>query len=233
MAVKAELKKEIAHYENFFSRMGFKSIDGAVFGLLSFSEEPLSSDEIEKELSLSQAAVSLSLKSLTQMGAIETLTLRDLIEHDKDSFDQGENKFEGSDLRRKFHRAKVDSLNIVASVFRKREEEYIRELKKMAIRVLHHENQSASIVAKRMQSIISTSDLALKVLHYIFELSHIDSRTPEDFGRFTKRAFQQDFIKDTVTDLKNKLNPIQILKNKSTSPLKKMSEKEFHDSIKN
>ena len=61
MFIEPEIQKELPHFEMFFNRIGFKRIDGSVFGLLVLSKKALTSEEIEEALGLSQSAVSLSL----------------------------------------------------------------------------------------------------------------------------------------------------------------------------
>lgn len=158
MIVEADILKELPHFENFFNRIGFKRIDGSVFGLLVLSHKPLTSEEIEEALKLSQSAVSLSLKTLAHFGAIET---RDLRENSK----------------AKVHTAKEDSLNIVASVFRKREEEYIVDFKHMAQRVLDKSTGEENLARKkRMQSIISTCEIAESVMNFVITIAQNKSR---------------------------------------------------------
>lgn len=158
MIVEADILKELPHFENFFNRIGFKRIDGSVFGLLVLSQKPLTSEEIEEALKLSQSAVSLSLKTLAHFGAIET---RDLRENSK----------------AKVHTAKEDSLNIVASVFRKREEEYIVDFKHMAQRVLDKSAGEENLARKkRMQSIISTCEIAESVMNFVITIAQNKSR---------------------------------------------------------
>jgi len=152
MFIEPDIISEVVHFEDFFSRMGFKRIDGSVFGLLVLSNRPLTSEEIEETLKLSQSAVSLSLKALAQIGAIETR-------------DQRESKA-------KLHFAKEDSLGIVASVFRKREEEYVSEFKKMATRVLYKSEGEDNIARKRrMISIISTCEIAESVMQFVITIA--------------------------------------------------------------
>jgi DNA-binding transcriptional regulator GbsR (MarR family) len=134
--IEAEILKELTHFEVFFSRMGFKRIDGSVFGLLALAKKPLTSEEIEQTLNLSQSAVSLSLKTLSHFGAIETSVDRDQ-----------------PGLKSKLHSAKEDSLNIVASVFRKREEEVVADFKRMAIRVLNKSLESSDKQRKKKNAI--------------------------------------------------------------------------------
>ncbi len=156
--VEAEILKELPHFEMFFDRIGFKRIDGSVFGLLVLAQKPLTSEEIEEALNLSQSAVSLSLKTLTHFGAIETRDQRD-------------------NSKAKVHTAKEDSLNIVASVFRKREEEYIVDFKNMAQRVMEKSSGEHNLARKRrMQSIISTCEIAEAVMNFVITIAHNKSQ---------------------------------------------------------
>ena len=113
--IEPELLEEIPAFEEFLKRMGLKRIEGAVYGLLTLSNRPLSSEEIEQTLNLSQSAVSMALKTLTYYGAIESM--RDTREK-----------------KGQIHQAKTDSVSIVSTVFKKREQEAIEEFKNMAMR---------------------------------------------------------------------------------------------------
>lgn len=162
MIVEPEVLKELAHFEIFFNRIGFKRIDGSVFGLLVLAKKPLTSEEIEETLNLSQSAVSLSIKTLVHFGAIET---RDSRENSK----------------AKVHCAKEDSLSIVASVFRKREEEYINDFKNMAQRVLDKSEGAENLARKkRMQSIVSTCEIAESVMNFVITVAHNKSREHQE-----------------------------------------------------
>lgn len=159
--VEPEILKELPSFENFFSRIGFKRIDGSVFGLLVLAKKPLTSEEIEQILNLSQSAVSLSLKTLAHFGAIETTGDRD-----------------NPGAKAKLHSAKEDSLAIVASVFRKREEEIIGDFKNMAQRVLElSDHPESSGRRKRMQSIITTCEVAESVMNFVITIAHNKSRS--------------------------------------------------------
>jgi DNA-binding transcriptional regulator GbsR (MarR family) len=150
--IEADILKELPQFEVFFNRMGFKRIDGSVYGLLVLAERPLTSEEIEETLGLSQSAVSLSLKTLSQFGAITTRDSRE--------------------TKAKLHSAKEDSLSIVASVFRKREEEYISDLKKMAKRVYEKSlNVNHTKRKMRMLSIISTCEIAESVMNFVITIA--------------------------------------------------------------
>lgn len=178
MYIESEILKELPQFEEFFNRMGFKRIDGSVYGLLVLAERPLTSEEIEDKLKLSQSAVSLSLKTLTQFGAIITRDSRE--------------------TKAKLHTAKEDSLSIVASVFRKREEEYISDLKKMAKRVYensHVENHSKRRL--RMQSIISTCEIAESVMNFVITISE-NPHCEEVIKRFPRTL---DILSQTTVPL--------------------------------
>ena len=152
-AVEADILKELPHFEIFFSRIGFKRIDGSVFGLLVLAQKPLTSEEIEEILNLSQSAVSISLKTLTHFGAIETRDQRD-------------------NSKAKIHSAKEDSLAIVASVFRKREEEYVLDFKNMAKRVIEKSQGPNNLARKkRMNSIVSTCEIAESVMNFVISIA--------------------------------------------------------------
>lgn len=185
MYIEEDVLKELPHFEAFFNRIGFKRIDGSVYGLLVLAERPLTSEEIEETLGLSQSAISLSLKTLTQFGAITTRDSRE--------------------SKAKVHMAKEDSLSVVASVFRKREEEYISDFKKMAKRV-HAKSQSANHLTRkiRMQSIISTCEIAESVMNFVITLSE-NPNCEEVIKRFPKTL---DLLSQTtvpLAELTNKL----------------------------
>src|SRR5258705_3007397 len=96
-------------FEQFFKTFGFKRVHGRVWGLLVLSGQPLSSREIGDQLSLSQGATSTCLSELTEWGAIHS----------------------GFDAARRCHlHAPVgNTLSIVATVFRRREQVVIGHFK--------------------------------------------------------------------------------------------------------
>lgn len=157
--IKSEFLEEIPVFENFLHSIGFKRNEGAIYGLLVLAEKPLTSEEIEKTLNLSQSAVSQGLKKLTLFGAIETRESRE------------------SGKRVKEHLAKEDSLAIVSTVFRKREQEVIIEFKKMANRCLKQENLGDLEThprVRRLKSILSTCEIAESVMNFVISLAHMD-----------------------------------------------------------
>lgn len=148
--IEDELLEMINHFGNFFSRVGFKKIDGAIFGLLTFAKKPLRSEEIESLLNLSQSAVSQSLKTLNIYSMVETVD-------DKDQ------------KRLKLHFIKDDAMAIVSSVIRKRELEYLREFEKMNIKSL--EIISDTKRKERVNSILLTTRFAKTLAEFIAELT--------------------------------------------------------------
>jgi len=154
--VESELIDKLPHFESFFNRVGFKRIDGAVFGLLCFSKGPLTSDQIESKLGLSQSAVSQSLKTLAQYSMI-------------DSRDHKELK------RLKLHYAKDDALKIVSSVIRKRELEYLRDFEKMTEDALDIVDDNER--KRRLSTILATSSFARSLCEVIINVSE-DFKNP-------------------------------------------------------
>lgn len=170
--VEQSLLDELPIFENFLNKIGFKRIEGSVYGLLVLSPKPLTSIEIESILSLSQPAVSNALKVLTHYGAVISREV----------------KRENIDRRVKVHTVKEDSLSIVSSVFRKREQETIQEFKQMALRLekiasqFSNEDDSRT---KRLRSIISTCEIAESVMNFVVELTK--SKLPEEYPQVIKQ----------------------------------------------
>lgn len=172
-----DLLDEIPYFENFLDRIGFKRLDGAVFGLLVLSSRALCSEDIEKVLGLSQSAVSQSLKSLAHFGALEQSVRTEEVE--------------GRSSRVKYHTAKDNALTIVASVFRKREHESILEFKAMAKRSMEkcggpHKNSTHDKRWLRLSSIMATCQLAEDVIQFVYNLAKIDNQ--ETFRQVVSRV---------------------------------------------
>ncbi len=149
--IEQNLKDEIPHFEDFLNGIGFKRTDGAVFGLLVLAKRPLTSEEIAKELNLSQPAVSSSLKTLNLYGAIDTRDMK-----------------EG---RAKTHSIREDSLSIVSSVFRKREQENIERFRIVAERCLEQLKDEEPARSRKLRSIMATCQIAEAVMNFVIGLS--------------------------------------------------------------
>lgn len=156
--------KYIPIFENFLKKIGFKRVDGAIFGLLVLSERPLTSPEIEETLNLSQSATSTSLKTLSHYGAIETI--------------------ESREKRAQIHSAKLDMLAVVSAIFSKRDQEDILGLKKMAQKILQ-ENNVGPKSEKRLESIVLTCEIAESVMNFVMGLSK--KQIPESYPQIIKR----------------------------------------------
>ena len=168
-----ELLKELPVFETFLNRVGFKRLDGAVYGLLVLIDRPLSSEEIEQYLGLSQSAISNSLKSLSHYNA--------------------EGFREDPDNKRiKLHYAKDDSLSIISSVFRKREQLHVEEFKAMAKRLLKKSQaMNNSDICKRnirLKSIILSCEIAESVIKFVINVTQLDiiETNPHILKKFPK-----------------------------------------------
>lgn len=179
-----ELQSELRHFEDFLKRIGFKRIHGSIYGLLVMSETPLSSAEIERELNLSQSAVSQAIKVLSLYNAIHS--------HD----DRSKNCL--------VHTATINTLDIVSSVFKKREMETIANYKSMALRIQSQFEKMGydeeSIPMKRVQSIITTSQLGEVVIDFVVKLSEVQLN--ERLQKVTEKLPQ--ILKLVTTNVPNK-----------------------------
>jgi DNA-binding transcriptional regulator GbsR (MarR family) len=172
VVVEPSLLNELPVFEDFLNKIGFKRIEGSVYGLLVLSSNSLTSIEIENTLGLSQPAVSNALKVLTHYGAVVS---RDV-------------KREDFERRVKVHTVKEDSLSIVSSVFRKREQETIQEFKQMAMRLEQVSKRlpdDSRARDKRLKSIISTCEIAESVISFVVELTK--SKVPEEYPQVIRQ----------------------------------------------
>ncbi len=175
--IEAELLEYLPHYEAFFSKVGFKRIEGAVFGLLVYSPRPLASDEIETILGLSQPAVSSALKTLA--------TYKMIISTDHPSV-----------KRMKIHEANDDAINIVSNIVKKRELEIIEEFENITNDSLKHINDDKR--KKRITNILTTTRFARSLSEFIISISkELDNpyMAIEKFPMVTK------LLKNSLTDI--------------------------------
>ena len=150
--IEPEFLKELHGFETFLERMGFKRTEGAVYGLLILARHPLTSEEIEKTLHLSQGAVSMALKKLLHFRALEVREAR-----------QGRSK--------RHYLAREDSFAVAATIFRKREQEAIEEFKALAQGLLQKVKTGNALRNKRLKSIIHTCEVAEAVMNLVIGLS--------------------------------------------------------------
>jgi hypothetical protein len=126
-------------------------VHGRVWGFLVLAGQPLSSKEIVEHLSLSQGATSTCLNELSEWGAISS------------EFDPSR--------RCNLHAAEGNTLSIVATVFRRREQVVFGKFKQAAqktldfIRERYGDKDSRVLV---LRSIISTCEIAEAMMSLIF-----------------------------------------------------------------
>ncbi|MBI2520260.1 MAG: hypothetical protein HYV97_07575 [Bdellovibrio sp.] len=172
----------LPEFENFLEQIGLKRIEGSVYGLLVLSNTPLTSEQIEERLGLSQSAVSNALRSLTHFGAVETITSRDTRQKlgTTNNFVSAEaQRISGQEARRqRLHQAKEDSLSIAATVFRKREQKEVVDFRKMAERLLALAKERGDDEMRprvlRLRSIILTCQIAEAVMNFVIEVVDLD-----------------------------------------------------------
>jgi len=164
-----DLLKELRHFEEFFKRVGFKRVEGSIYGLLVFSTEALSSEDIQDKLGLSQSAVSNALKTLTFYNSVET----------------SEDRTRGC----RVYSATEDCFSIVVNVFRKRETDFLREYKQMAERALDLSRKeglgSENLRVRRLVSISKTCEFGESIIKFIYSLE--ESGLKKNFSAVTDK----------------------------------------------
>jgi len=146
-----ELQAQLPNFELFFRTFGFKRVHGRIFGLLVLSGQPLSSREIADTLDLSTGATSTTLHDLAEWGAIDS------------DFD--------SSRRCHLHRPVGNTLSIVATVFRRREQVVFRKFRHAAQSTLEYIVERYGAKDPRvftLRSIISSCEIAEAVMQLVF-----------------------------------------------------------------
>ncbi len=146
-----ELREQLSTFETFFKTFGFKRVQGRVFGLLVLAGQPLSSKEVMAELGISQGAASTTLNELQEWGAVRT------------TFD--------NTRRCHLHLAVGNTLSIVATVLRRREQVAFEQFRVGATRALDFVMERYGARDPRaltLRSIIATCDLADAMMNVIF-----------------------------------------------------------------
>ncbi|MFN0242417.1 MAG: GbsR/MarR family transcriptional regulator [Planctomycetota bacterium] len=147
----APLQAELPTFELFFKTFGFKRVHGRVWGLLVLAGQRLSSRDISRVLRLSQGATSTALNELTAWGAIQS------------EFD--------ADRRCHLHSPVGNTLSIVATVFRRREQVVMGRLKQTAQSTLGYVRREYGPRDPRvitLRSIISSLEIADAVMQLVF-----------------------------------------------------------------
>lgn len=147
----APLMAELPTFELFFKTFGFKRVHGRVWGLLVLAGQPLSMREICNSLELSQGAASETLNELAEWGAIAT------------HFDP--------QRRAHVHAPEGNTLSIVATVFRRREQVVLGRFKQAAQSTLGYVQKRYGAKDPRvltLRSIISSCEIADAVMQLVF-----------------------------------------------------------------
>lgn len=144
------LAAQLPVFEQFFKTFGFKRVHGRIWGLLVLSGHPLSAREISGSLSLSQGATSTAVNELVEWGAITS------------EFD--------STRRCHLHSPVSNTLSIVATVMRRREQVAFQQFHAAASRTLAYVQDRYGDKDPRvltLRSIISTCEIAESVVNLV------------------------------------------------------------------
>lgn len=157
------LLEQLPAFELFFKTFGFKRVHGRVWGLLVLAGQPLSSREITSELNLSQGATSTCLNELTEWGAIQC------------EFDA---------VRRCHLHAPVgNTLSIVATVFRRREQVMLSRFKHAVqamlvyVRGRYGEKDPRILTLRSVQSSLEIADAMMRLVFNAVEKALGDSES--------------------------------------------------------
>lgn len=145
------LAAQLPTFELFFKTFGFKRVHGRVWGLLVLAGQPLSSREVSRELGLSVGATSQTLNDLLEWGAIQA------------GFD--------SNRRCHLHSPVGNTISIVATVFRRREQVVFGKFKQAAESTLDYVRGRYGEKDPRvytLRSIISSCSIAEAVMYLVF-----------------------------------------------------------------
>lgn len=147
----ARLAEQLPTFELFFKTFGFKRIHGRVWGLLVLAGVPLSSKTISHALEISQGATSSCLNELAEWGAIRS------------AFDSGH--------RCNVHSPVGNTLSIVATVFRRREQVVLGKLRTSVHGTLEYVRERYGERDPRvitLRSILSSCEIAEAVMQLVF-----------------------------------------------------------------
>jgi hypothetical protein len=144
------LAAQLPTFEVFFKTVGFKRIHGRVWGLLVLAGQPLSKKEIGSELGLSAGATSTAVNELTEWGAISSY------------FD--------SSRRCQMHEPVGNTISIVATVLRRREQVIFAKFKQGANETLDYVRKTYGEKDPRaltLRSIVSSCEIAEAVMQLV------------------------------------------------------------------
>lgn len=137
------LRDQLQTFESFFQAIGFKQRQGRVWGLLVLEGRPKSAADIAHELQISIGSTSECLTELREWGAV------------KSEF--------SPEHRCQLHSAVSDTLGIVATVLRRREQVAVQRFMESARSALDYVNErygEEDPRAETLASIVSTAQIA-------------------------------------------------------------------------
>ncbi len=148
------LREHLSTFETFFQAIGFKQRQGRVWGLLVLAGEPLSAADIAELLGMSGGSVSECLSELREWGAVTS-------------------EF-SSENRCQMHSPVSDTMSIVTTVLRRREQVAVSHFKDNARSALHyvveaHGDDDPRV--KTLQSIVNTSEIAEATIQFFVAAS--------------------------------------------------------------
>jgi hypothetical protein len=144
------LSAELPTFELFFKTFGFKRVHGRIWGLLVLAGQPLSAREVSEALALSQGATSTALNELIEWGAVTS------------EFD--------SSRRCHLHAPVRNTLSIVATVIRRREQVVFGQFKQASAKTLGYVSERYGERDPRvltLRSIVSTCEIAEAVMNLV------------------------------------------------------------------
>jgi DNA-binding transcriptional regulator GbsR (MarR family) len=144
------LAAQLPVFEQFFKTFGFKRVHGRIWGLLVLSGQALSAREISGALALSQGSTSTALNELIEWGAVVS------------EFD--------SSRRCHLHAPVSNTLSIVATVMRRREQVAFQQFRVAAARTLTYVHERYGDKDPRvltLRSIVSTCEIAEAVVQLV------------------------------------------------------------------
>ena len=146
-----KLAEQLPTFELFFKTFGFKRLHGRVWGLLVLADRSLSSKEIASALDMSQGSTSTTLNELSEWGAVRSV------------FD--------SARRCHLHEPVGNTMSIVATVFRRREQVVMAKLRQSTNATLDYVRSRYGDRDPRvltLRSILSSCEIAEAVMQLVF-----------------------------------------------------------------
>ncbi|MBX3474610.1 MAG: helix-turn-helix domain-containing protein [Planctomycetes bacterium] len=154
------LRDHLNTFETFFNAIGFKSRLGRLWGLLALGGRSMSAAEIARELDMSAGSVSECLNELKEWGAV--------------------NSEFSSEHRCQMHTAVSDTMSIVTTVLRRREQLAVQNFKdnaRSALKYVTERYGDNDPRVRTLQSIVTTSEIAESTIQFFVAAS---SAVPND-----------------------------------------------------